>query len=49
MVSQHKNLVFTAFQVMAPSFESLNNGQKFLMVLLVASFHRNDLFRKKNH
>ncbi len=48
MVDQQKNLVFTAFQVMAPSFESLKNGEKFLMLRLVARLYRNDLFRKKD-
>lgn len=49
MISQHKNLIFAEFQVLSPSFETLNNGQKCFMVRLVASLYRNDLFRKKDH
>ena len=47
VVRKDKNLIFAAFQVMAPSLKCLNNGKKLAVLGLVSSFCRNHFFRKE--
>lgn len=49
MVGEEENFIFTAFQVVVPSFESLNNSQFFLVVSFLPNFRKNYLFRIKSH
>ena len=49
MVCKDKNLEFTVFQDMTPSFEGLNNGRKFLIVRFIPYFYGDYLLRKKNN
>lgn len=49
MVNQDKDLVFTTFQIVAPSFECPKNSEKVLIVSLVPSFCRNLFSGKKNY
>lgn len=49
MVSKDNNLVFIAFQVMAPSFENFNNSQEFLVINLVANPGGDHFLREKDY
>lgn len=49
VVSEDEDLIFAAFQVVAPSLKEFNDSQKLLIVSLVSSFCRNHLFREKGH
>ena len=48
-VCKNEDLVFTAFQVMPPSFQGLNNGQEFLIVDIVTGLSEDHLLRKKSN
>ena len=48
MVRKDKDLIFAAFQVVAPSFKSFNNGQELLIVGLVAGLSGDHLSREKS-
>ena len=43
IVSKDKNFVFAAFQVVAPSFKGLNNGQELLILSFIPNLS-GDLF-----
>ena len=43
VVCKDKDLVFTTFQVVAPNFKNLNNGQELLIVGFRASLSGNHL------
>ncbi len=45
MVSKNKDLVFAAFQVVAPSLKGFNNSQELLIVSLVLSLSEDHLLR----
>ncbi len=49
MVSKDNDFVFAAFQVVAPSLKSFNNGQELLIVSLVPSLSENHLLKKKGY
>ncbi len=49
MVSKDEDLVFAAFQVVAPSFEGFNNSQELLIVSLVPSLSGDHLWREKGY
>ena len=49
MVSKNKDFVFAAFKVMALSFKSFNNGQKFIIISFVSSFVRNHFLKIIGH
>ena len=49
MVRKDKNLMFTTFQVVAPSLECPNNGLKLAVVGLVSSLCRNHFPRKERY
>ncbi len=46
MVGENEDLVFAAFQVVAPSLEGLNDGQELLIVSLIPGLSRNHLSRE---
>lgn len=46
LVSEDKDLIFAAFQVMASSLKSFNNRQELLIVSLVSSLNRYHFLRK---
>lgn len=41
IVNKNKNLIFTAFQVIASSFKGFNNSQKFFIIGFVAYLSQN--------
>ena len=47
VVHKNKDLVFAAFQVMAPSLKSLNNGQEVMIVGLIAGLSGDHFSKKK--
>ena len=49
MFRKNVDLVFTTFQVVAPSLKGPNNGQELLIVGLVVSFSSNYLLREKSN
>ncbi len=49
MVSKDKDLIFAAFQVLAPSRKSFNNSQELLIVGFVPSLSRDHLSSKKGY
>ncbi len=49
IVSKDEDLVFVAFQNVAPSLKGFNNSQELLIVSLVPSFHRDHLSREKGY
>ncbi len=49
MVSKDEDLVFTAFQIVAPSLEGFNNSQELLIVSLVPSLSGDHLSREKGY
>ncbi len=49
MVSKDEDLVFTAFQVVAPSFKGFNNSQELLIISLVLSLSKDHLLREKGY
>ena len=46
MVNKNENLIFAAFQVVAPRFKSFNHSPDFLIVSLVSNLNR-DFFLEK--
>lgn len=46
VIYKKSNFVFTALQIVAPSFEKLNYGQKLLIISFVCSFYKNFFFKK---
>ncbi len=46
VASEDEDLVFAAFQVVAPSLKGLNNNQELLMVGFVSSLSRNHLSKQ---
>ena len=40
MVYKDKNLIFATFQVVTPSLKNLNNGQKLLIIGLIADLNK---------
>lgn len=49
VVGEHKDFVFAAFQVVAPSLEGFNDSQKLLIVSLVPGLSRYHLSGEKGH
>lgn len=49
MVNEDKDLIFAAFQVVAPSFKSFNNSQQLLIVSLISSLGKDHLLREQGH
>ena len=49
MVCKDKDLVFAAFQVVAPSFKDFNNGQELLIESLVSGLGGNHLSRENSN
>ncbi len=49
MVSKDEDLIFAAFQVVAPSFKVFNNSQELLIVSLVPSLSGDHLLREKGY
>ncbi len=49
MVSKDKDLVFAAFQVVAPSLKGFNDSQELLIVSLVSSLSEDHLLREKGY
>ncbi len=49
MVSKDKDLVFAAFQVVAPSLKGFNNSQELVIVGFVPSLSGDHLLRKKGY
>ena len=49
LVRKDEDLIFGAFQIVAPSLEDFNNSQKFLIVSFVISFYYNHLPRKEGY
>ncbi len=49
VVYKHKYFMLAAFQIVFPSFECLNNGQKFTAVSLVSCFNRYYLLKEKKY
>lgn len=49
VISEDEDLVFTAFQVVAPSLKDFNNSQKLLIVDLLPSFDRDYFLREKDY
>lgn len=49
MISRDKNLIFTSFQVVAPSFKSPNDIQKLLLIGFVMYLSRNHPSREKGY
>ncbi len=49
VVSEDEDLVFTTFQVVAPSLKGFNDGQELLIVSLVSSLSRDHLSREKSY
>lgn len=47
IVNKDKNLVFAPLQVVAPSFPSLDNSPKLLIMGLIMSFDKDYFLRKK--
>lgn len=48
VISEDKDLIFAAFQVVAASFKNLNNGQKLLIISFILYFYKDYLLRQKN-
>ena len=48
MVSKDKNLIFTAFQIVMPSFKRLYDGQELLIVGFVVVLNEDHLSREKS-
>ena len=48
-VNKIKNLVFAAFQIVAPSFKSSNNNQEFLVMTLIPSLSEDHFLRKNGY
>lgn len=46
LISEDKNFVFAAFQIIAPSFKDFNNNWEFLVVSFVASLDGNHFLIK---
>lgn len=46
MISEDKNLVFTALEIVPPSLEKLNNGQEFFIMNFVSSLSKNNFSQK---
>ena len=49
MVSKDGDLVFLAFQVVAPSLKNFNNSQKLLVVSFILSLSKNNFLREKSY
>ncbi len=49
MVSKDEELVFAAFQVMAPNLKGFNDSQELLIVSLVPSLSEDHLSREKGY
>ncbi len=49
MVSKDKDLVFAAFQVVAPSLKIFNNSQKLLIMGFLPSLNGDHLSREKGY
>ncbi len=49
MVSEDEDLVFAAFQVVAPSIKGFNNGQELLIVSFISSLNGDHLLREKGY
>ncbi len=49
MISKDTNLVFAAFQVMAPNIKDFNNSQELLIVGFVPSLSGDHLLREKGY
>ena len=48
IVRKGEDLVLTAFQVVMPSFQNLNNGQKLLIMDFIAGLSGDHLSREKS-
>lgn len=48
VIYKKKNLIFTIFQIVPPSFKSFDNCQKVVIISLVSNFYRYHLSKKKN-
>lgn len=49
MMSEDKDLVFVAFQVVAPRFKGLYNGQKLLIMSFVIGFSGDHFLKEKSY
>ncbi len=49
MVNKNEDLIFAAFQAVAPSLKGFNNSQKLLIVGFVLSLSGDHLLRKKSN
>lgn len=49
MFDKNNQFVFTAVEIILPSFENHNNGKRFLIVSFIISLYKNYLFTKKSH
>ncbi len=49
VVSEDKDLVFAAFQVVAPSLKGFNNSQEHLVMSFVPSLSENNFSREKGY
>ncbi len=49
MVSKDENLIFAAFQVVAPSLKDFNNSQEFSIVGFISNLGRYYFLRKKGY
>lgn len=49
IVGKDENLIFTAFQVVIPSFQGFNNSQKFLILSFISSLNGDYLLKEKNY
>ncbi len=49
VVDEDKNLIFAAFEVVAPSLKGFNNSQELLIVTLVPSLSGEHLLREKSY
>ena len=49
MICKDENLIFAAFQVMAPYFEGFDDSQKLAVVDLVLCFRWNHFIQKKRY